>query len=205
MKETSAKELWTNLEEKYMTKSAKNQLFLKKQLFHFQYLPGISMHKHLNDYNKILANLANLHVKIPDEDKALPDNYDHLTTTLLYEKSDVELDKVSAALVNHQCYECAFCRQKGHWKKDCPKLKNKEKDKAGSEANVAKSGDDDFEFVLASPSANGHSKKWILDSGCTYHICLIREWFSGFQELDGGVVLCNDPVLNKFLIINLFR
>ncbi|KAM2623430.1 hypothetical protein TB2_027936 [Malus domestica] len=238
MKETSAKELWTKLEEKYMTKSAENRLFLKKRLFRFQYRPGISMHEHLNDYNKILADLANLDVKIPDEDKALcllnslPDDYDHLTTTLLYGKSEVKLDEVSAALVNHECRkkelkthnsqteafvargrteerksgkrgksrsksrgkfpakdECAFCRQKGHWKKDCPKLKNKEKEKAGSEANIAKSGDDDFEFALASSYADGHSNEWILDSGCTYHMCPIREWFSNFEELDGGVVL----------------
>ncbi|BBN69538.1 hypothetical protein Prudu_1005S000200 [Prunus dulcis] len=238
MKETSAKKLWMKLEEKYMTKSAENRLFLKKRLFRFQYRSGISMHEHLNDYNKILADLANLDVIIPDEDKALcllnslPDDYDHLTTTLLYGKSEVKLDEVSAALVNHECRkkeqktqnsqtealvargrteerksgkrgksrsksrgkfpakdECAFCRQKGHWKKDCPKLKNKEKEKAGSEANVAKSGDEDFEFALASSSADGHSTEWILDSGCTYHMCPIREWFSSFEELDGGVVL----------------
>ncbi|KAM2004372.1 hypothetical protein ACFX15_027830 [Malus domestica] len=238
MKETSAKELWTKLEEKYMTKSAENRLFLKKRLFRFQYRPCISMHEHLNNYNKILADLANLDVKIPDEDKALcllnslPDDYNHLTTTLLYGKSEVKLDEVSAALVNHECRkkelkthnsqteafvargrteerkfgkrgksrsksqgkfpakdECAFCRQKGHWKKDCPKLKNKEKEKAGSEANIAKSGDDDFEFALASSYADGHSNEWILDSGCTYHMCPIREWFSNFKELDGGVVL----------------
>lgn len=109
MKETSAKELWTKLEEKYMTKSAENRLFLKKRLFRFQYRPGISMHEHINDYNKILADLANLDMKIPDEDKALcllnslPDDYDHLTTTLLYGKSEVKLDEVSAALVNHEC------------------------------------------------------------------------------------------------------
>ncbi|KAJ8899013.1 hypothetical protein K2173_008836 [Erythroxylum novogranatense] len=94
MKETSAKELWTKLEEKYMTKSAENRLFLKKQLFRFQYHPGISMHEHLNDYNKILADLANLDVKIPDEDKvlcllnSLPDDYDHLTTTLFFQELD---------------------------------------------------------------------------------------------------------------------
>ncbi|CAL8989939.1 unnamed protein product, partial [Prunus brigantina] len=213
MKETSAKKLWRKLEEKYMTKSAENRLFLKKRLFRFQYRSGISMHEHLNDYNKILADLANLDVQIPDEDKALcllnslPDDYDHLTTTLLYGKSEVKLDEVSAALVNHECRkkeqktqnsqtealvardECAFCRQKGHWKKDCPKLKNKEKEKAGSEANVAKSGGEDFEFALASSFADDHSKEWMLDSGCTYHMCPIREWFSSFEELDGGVVL----------------
>ncbi|BBG97689.1 DEAD/DEAH box RNA helicase family protein [Prunus dulcis] len=109
MKETSAKKLWMKLEEKYMTKSAENRLFLKKRLFRFQYRSGISMHEHLNDYNKILADLANLDVIIPDEDKALcllnslPDDYDHLTTTLLYGKSEVKLDEVSAALVNHEC------------------------------------------------------------------------------------------------------
>ncbi|CAL8996546.1 unnamed protein product [Prunus brigantina] len=213
MKETSAKKLWRKLEEKYMTKSAENRLFLKKRLFRFQYRSGISMHEHLNDYNKILADLANLDVQILDEDKALcllnslPDDYDHLTTTLLYGKSEVKLDEVSAALVNHECRkkeqktqnsqtealvardECAFCRQKGHWKKDCPKLKNKEKEKAGSEANVAKSGGEDFEFALASSSVDDHSKEWMLDSGCTYHMCPIREWFSSFEELDCGVVL----------------
>ncbi|CAB4316429.1 unnamed protein product [Prunus armeniaca] len=171
------------------------------------------MHEHLNDYNKILVDLANLHVKIPDEDKtlyllnSLLDDYDHVTTTLLYGKFEGKLDEVSAALVNHECRkkelktqnsqikalvardqteerksrkegksrsklrgkfpakdEYAFCGQKGHWKKDCPKLKNKEREKVGYESNFAKSGDDNFEFALASSSVNGHSKEWILDS-----------------------------------------
>ncbi|CAL8167988.1 unnamed protein product [Prunus armeniaca] len=67
------------------------------------------MHEHLNDYNKILVDLANLHVKIPDEDKtlywlnSLLDDYDHVTTTLLYGKFEGKLDEVSAALVNHEC------------------------------------------------------------------------------------------------------
>ena len=33
MKETSAKELWKKLEEKYMTKRVENRLFMKKRLF----------------------------------------------------------------------------------------------------------------------------------------------------------------------------
>ena len=37
--------------------------------------------------------------------------------------------------------ECAFCREKGHWKKDCSKLNNKEK----TNANVIQNGDDDSE------------------------------------------------------------
>ena len=33
-----------------------------------------------------------------------------------------------------------------------------------------------------------HSDEWVLDSGCTYHMCPNKEWFSSFKELEGGVV-----------------
>ena len=72
-----------------------NHLYLKKKLFHFQYHASISMFEHLNDYNKILANLQNLEVEIKDMDKALlllnslPDTYDHLIITLLYRKNEI--------------------------------------------------------------------------------------------------------------------
>ncbi|KAE8684117.1 hypothetical protein F3Y22_tig00111151pilonHSYRG00072 [Hibiscus syriacus] len=49
--------------------------------------------------------------------------------------------------------ECAFCREKGHWKKECPKLKNKgkpERGKAVSESNVVEydDGDSDSHSLL---------------------------------------------------------
>lgn len=172
MKETSAKELWKKLEDKYMTKSIGNRLYLKKELFRFQFKTGNSLSEHLNDYNKILADLQNLDVKINDEDKtvlflnSLPDTYDHLTTTLLYGKDEIKFDDVCNALINNEFQkkdqqvhsdstskaltvrgrsndrkfgkwgkshsmsrevsserkilakdECAFCHNKGHWKK----------------------------------------------------------------------------------------
>jgi cell division cycle protein 20 (cofactor of APC complex) len=45
------------------------------------------MNEHLNDFNKMIADLKNLDVEIDDEDKALlllnslPDTYEHLVTT----------------------------------------------------------------------------------------------------------------------------
>ena len=66
------------------------------------------MSKHLNDFNKILANLLNLNVEVEDEDKALlllnalPDEYEHLITTLLYGKEEIKFEYVSNTLVNNE-------------------------------------------------------------------------------------------------------
>lgn len=55
--------------------------------------------------------------------------------------------------------------------------------------NVAQNEEDDLELALTASSSTYHSEEWILDSGCSYHMCPNRDWFSSFQELDGGCVL----------------
>ncbi|KAH9698452.1 Integrase catalytic domain-containing protein [Citrus sinensis] len=104
MRETSAKKLWETLEENYMMKSLENRLYMKNKLYRFTYTPDMSMNDHVNSFNKILADLLNLDEKFEDEDKALlllnslPDEYDHLTTTLLHGKDNVTFDAICSAL-----------------------------------------------------------------------------------------------------------
>ena len=192
MRETKAKELWKKLEDKYMTKSVENHLYLKKKLFRFQYHAGISLFEHLNDYNKILADLQNLEVDISNEDKSLLllnslfDTHDHLITTVLYGKDEIKYDDVSNALNNYEyCKKdkqaqrdtmtkalivkgmsndkklekdkCVYCRKKGHQKKDCPLLQNK--DKRDSNANVAHDGNEDSDFAWISSTFVCHSNE----------------------------------------------
>ena len=74
-----------------------------------------------------------------------------------------------------------FCRKNGHWKKNCPKL---QKGKATADACVAEH-DEESDFSLIGMRFICHSDEWILDSGCTYHMCSNKGWFSNFKELDG--------------------
>ena len=107
MHKTVAKDLWRKLEDKYMTKSVENRLYLKKKLFRFTYKEGTSIRNHLDAYDKILAYLRTLDVEIADGDKALcllnslPDQYDHLSTTLLYGKKTVNYEEVENTLFNN--------------------------------------------------------------------------------------------------------
>ncbi|CAB4267957.1 unnamed protein product [Prunus armeniaca] len=88
--------------------------------------------------------------------------------------------------------ECALCHNKGHWKKDCPKLKAKGKEKMSSEVNVAEVENGDFELALIASSSDNYSTRWILDMGCTHHMCPHSNWFFNFKALRGGVVFMGD-------------
>jgi len=62
---------------------------------------------------------------------------------------------------------CNYCKEPGHWKKDCPKKKGK------LSAAVAKEGStSENELVLSVADHHQHSEnQWILDSGCSFHMC----------------------------------
>ena len=42
-----------------------------------------------------------------------------------------------------------------------------------------------FRKVLSNVAS---SSEWILDTGATYHLCPIKEWFKNFSELESGAV-----------------
>ncbi|KAH9750986.1 hypothetical protein KPL71_014098 [Citrus sinensis] len=89
--------------------------------------------------------------------------------------------------------ECAFCHEKGHWRKDCPKAQKRDGKKPAA-ANMARK-DEDFDYSLSiTPAAYmASSNEWILDTGATYHLCPIKEWFTNFRNLESGaIVMGND-------------
>jgi len=99
--------------------------------------------------------------------------------------------------------QCVFCKELGHWKIDCPRIKDKKKE-SKPEANLhrwplqggtSQTGRSDldssvFSFSITIPNI-GYSgdSEWILDMDGTYHVCPNRDWFSSFEKLDGCSVV----------------
>ena len=63
-----------------------------------------------------------------------------------------------------------------------------------------------YDDVLTAESGKGkYSDAWLLDSGCTYHICPKREWFNTYKSYDGGSVLMENDIVCKTVGISNIR
>ncbi|GJZ01979.1 hypothetical protein Tco_0519940 [Tanacetum coccineum] len=70
-KETSAAGIWTKLTSLYMTKSLANRLYLKKKLYTYYMSSGMKLGDHIDEFNKLILDLANIDIEIEDEDQPL--------------------------------------------------------------------------------------------------------------------------------------
>ena len=62
---------------------------------------------------------------------------------------------------------------------------------------IEREGDSsDSEFCLVGHQTIASFDEWILDLGCTYHMCPHKEWFFNFEEVDGGVVYMDSGNVN---------
>ncbi|KAH9783426.1 hypothetical protein KPL71_009306 [Citrus sinensis] len=66
--------------------------------------------------------------------------------------------------------ECAFCHEKGHWRKDCSKAQKRDGKKSAA-ANMAwKDEGSDYSLSITPAAYVASSSEWILDTGATYHL-----------------------------------
>ena len=97
----------------------------------------------------------------------------------------------------HTDKKCFYCKKEGHFKDECYALKNKlnrennnNKTKDKGEASVASDGYDSADVLVVSDVDSG--LEWILDSGCSFHMCPNKNLFSKLEEVKGGTVLLGD-------------
>nr|GEY88133.1 retrovirus-related Pol polyprotein from transposon TNT 1-94 [Tanacetum cinerariifolium] len=110
-RDTTAVEVWSKLETLYIKKSLANKLYLTKKLYTFYMLTGRKIFEHIDEFKIIILDLANIEVKIDDEDLALllltflPASYEHFVDTLLYGREDITLEDVMATLNSKEIKE----------------------------------------------------------------------------------------------------
>ncbi|XP_040970230.1 uncharacterized protein [Gossypium hirsutum] len=85
---------------------------------------------------------------------------------------------------------CRYYKKLGHVNTDCYKLRNKRAAESNEEdvtcANLANESGDDF-FLVSTSDNSKLTSEWILDSGCSFHMCPNREWFSTYSSDEGRV------------------
>jgi transposase InsO family protein len=93
---------------------------------------------------------------------------------------------------------CNYCKEKGHWKNECPKKRKQQleqKPGSGSAAVAIDGTNSEEDIALVADEHTHHVDVWVLDSGASYHICPRREWFSTYEQIDGGnVSMANSSV-----------
>jgi len=99
--------------------------------------------------------------------------------------------------------ECHYCHKFRHYKKDYFKLKEKEnvrrksQNEKSSVVNVAEEASTSHEVLSVTVFDARSRDEWVLDAGCSNHICPHRDWFVTYQPIGDGNVLMGNNMLCK--------
>ncbi|GJR46292.1 hypothetical protein Tco_1314395 [Tanacetum coccineum] len=144
--------------------------------------PGKSQSEHIDEFRKLVGNLAAIDTAISVEDQALllltslPSSYDNFVKTLLYGRDTLKLED-----------------SEEHLKKDCPRYNHKKSQGfVRIEDQESGYGADGYDSVDVMAMSVEEILDWIMDSGGSYHITYMRDYLVDFEEYDGGKILLGD-------------
>ncbi|GKB94046.1 hypothetical protein Tco_0980183 [Tanacetum coccineum] len=128
--ETTAAGVWSKLETLYMTKSLANKLYLKKKLYTFCMPVGGKISEHIDEFNKIVLDLANIEdvmatlnsKEIKERSKAKRDDGEGLYVMGRTDRRDLRQSKGKSKLKSLSGrLKCYIFQSKDHLKRNCPK------------------------------------------------------------------------------------
>ncbi|KAH9699128.1 hypothetical protein KPL71_024224 [Citrus sinensis] len=149
-----------------------------------------------------------------DEDKAffllssLPKIYEGFVDTMLTEKKNQKKKNKSQAKKDDVSVKekmkkrkCFYCKKQGHYIRDCAEKNKDEKERTGDAAVASDdSSDDGYHSADLLVASNSNIKgQWVLDSGCSLHLCPDKNLFHTYKSVDGGRVLMGNNNVCKIV------
>ncbi|GJV45128.1 hypothetical protein Tco_1429664 [Tanacetum coccineum] len=108
LKEKTPKDIWDKLTNIYASKSLTHRLFLKMELYSLKLEEGSNLHDHINSFNQLVCQLANVDDAIKDEEQALlmlsslPKSYKPFVQTMLTGRTTLTFEDVLKALRDNE-------------------------------------------------------------------------------------------------------
>ncbi|GJS22004.1 hypothetical protein Tco_0450636 [Tanacetum coccineum] len=140
--------------------------------------PCTKLGDHIDDFNKLILDLANIDIEIEDEDQtlmlltSLPSSYENFVETLVYGRESLTMEDVSGD----------------------SEFKELKKRTEGTKADIdqdSDSFDDEGNTYFGEALViveNDEMTELVMDSGGSYHMTHMRDFLYDFKVVDGGSV-----------------
>ena len=104
--ETTAKGIWTKLEDLYLKKSLTNRLILLKTFFTMRMRDGTSIKEHLSFFDDLVMKMKTVDLKVDEEQQAmlllcsLPERYTGFANSLIFARDTLTVRDVKSGLLS---------------------------------------------------------------------------------------------------------
>ncbi|GKC81037.1 hypothetical protein Tco_1136754 [Tanacetum coccineum] len=146
--------------------------------------------EHIDEFNNLIGDLANIDVDIDDEDQALmlltslPSSYDNFVETLLYGRDSFTLENVLSSLNSRELKKRTDAKDDGDGLYVRERSDHRGNQGRGSSRSKSKEGYDNGDLLMA--VSGERFLEWIMDSGGSFHMTPRMDFLFDFKEFNGG-------------------